>query len=122
MMGYDLMGKADITYRQLNNWCDKGWLKFKLVPGMGRGGQQREFTAAEAEVCVRMARLVAAGVYPEKAAKIARGDKAAIQRLISAVLPCAPAGALAGLVGGSTAPAARLAGRTADEGAAPGQH
>jgi hypothetical protein len=35
-----------------------------------------------------MAALVRAGVYPDKAHKLARGDRAAIATLLGAVAPC----------------------------------
>lgn len=63
---------ADITYRQLDHWCTKGW----LVP-MGRqsqnpgSGRQREFTQKQADKARIMSCLTSIGIATEKAEKIA---------------------------------------------------
>lgn len=59
------------TFRQLDHWCHKGWLR--PVGGVGTG-YSRDFGAAEIRVAKLMARLVSAGVSPEAAHRAARGD------------------------------------------------
>lgn len=62
---------SDLTYRQLNHWCDKGYLR---PEGQGLGsGYQREWPVRERRMALMMSRLVSAGVArPELAHKIAR--------------------------------------------------
>lgn len=60
-----------LTYRQLDSWCTKGYLRPDIQsPG---SGYARDFDHTEFAVAERMARLVAAGVLPAAAAVIARG-------------------------------------------------
>jgi hypothetical protein len=66
---------AGISYRQLDYWTRRGYLR----PGMerskfgsGQGGRSRVWPPAEVAVACRMARLVAAGLIPEAAAELAR--------------------------------------------------
>ena len=65
---------AGITYRQLDHWIRRGWLKPGRLPpkfASGQGGS-RDWPAAEVAVACRMARLVAAGLTHEAAAELAR--------------------------------------------------
>lgn len=59
-----------ITYRQLNHWVIRGYLR----PDHARrtSGIARTWPEAELEVARRMARLTAAGISPEVACKFAR--------------------------------------------------
>ncbi len=60
------------TYRQLDHWSRRGWLR---PDGGGRGsGRPREWSRTEVEVATTMVRLVAAGITPEAAHRAARGD------------------------------------------------
>ena len=59
-----------ITYRQLDHWARKGYLR--PVNGFGGSGRDREWPAAELEIARRMGRLVAAGLSVEKSAAFAR--------------------------------------------------
>jgi hypothetical protein len=59
------------TFRQLDFWTRKGWLR----PDGGVGtGYSRDFGGDEIRVAKVMARLVNAGVSPEAAHRAARGD------------------------------------------------
>lgn len=62
---------SGLTYRQLNLWSDKGYLK---PEGQGLGsGYYREWPVGERRKALLMARLVSAGVArPELAYRIAR--------------------------------------------------
>lgn len=61
----------EITYRQLDFWCSKGWLR---PDQRGGSGHARTFSGDEARVARTMARLVAAGLKPDTAHAIARGQ------------------------------------------------
>jgi hypothetical protein len=58
-----------ITYRQLDHWVTRGYLRPENKPGSGYG---REFSESEIEIAKLMAKLVHAGFRAEKAAKTAR--------------------------------------------------
>ncbi len=61
-----------ITYRQLDTWVTKGWLNpDERNPGPGHA---RRFTGDEARVAIVMGRLVAAGLKPDAAHRVARGQ------------------------------------------------
>ena len=62
-------GMCGISYRRLHHWASRGWLH---PQGQGGTGCDWYWPAAEAEVARRMARLVAAGLVPAKAAQAAR--------------------------------------------------
>lgn len=59
-----------ISYRQLDHWIRLGLLK-PLHLG-GGSGNAREWTRAELNVARTMGRLVAAGLKPEPASRVAR--------------------------------------------------
>ena len=62
-------GKCGVSYRQLYHWVCRGYLH----PEGQRGtGCDWDWPASEAGIAQRMARLVAAGLTPAKAAQIAR--------------------------------------------------
>ncbi|WP_432856918.1 MerR family transcriptional regulator [Amycolatopsis sp. CA-161197] len=64
-------GLAGISYRQADYWCRKGFIH---VPSKG-SGIHRQVGPDEAAVLRTMARLVAAGLAPDAAARVARrGD------------------------------------------------
>jgi DNA-binding transcriptional MerR regulator len=65
-------GELGISYRQLDHWCRRGYLKPEANPGSGYG---REFSDSEVEVAKLMAQLVHAGFQAGKAAKVARRVK-----------------------------------------------
>ena len=79
----DILDAAGISYRQLDHWCRKGFAQpINNDPGYGHS---RVFTRAEKSVLACMGRLVAAGLRPEIAHAIARGDADAAARLLDAV-------------------------------------
>lgn len=83
--------RADISYRQLDNWVRRGHLK----PIGGEGiGNQRDFPAKEVTVAERMGALTRLGVTPELACAIARGDRAAITGVLGIVAECMQHGEL----------------------------
>ena len=68
----ELAQRAGTTHRSLNYWVIRGYLK---PDGDVRGtGNHHYFSGAEVRVAYDMAALVNAGVKPEYAAKIARGN------------------------------------------------
>jgi hypothetical protein len=60
------------SYRQLNVWVTRGLLKPGNA-GMGTG-YPLLWTRAEAQVAVDMARLTQAGLAPDVAGRVARGE------------------------------------------------
>jgi DNA-binding transcriptional MerR regulator len=66
-----LVQVSGATFRQLDHWCRKGWLR----PEGGEGtGNFRDFPGDEISVAKVMARLVDAGVSPEAAHRAARNS------------------------------------------------
>lgn len=89
-----LASLAGVSKRQLDTWVVKGWVKADQVPGMGRGGVERDFKHDQVEIARRMGALVNAGVFAGKAAKLAQGDRTALDALLAAVGPCVGMGEL----------------------------
>lgn len=79
---------AGCSMRQLHTWVDKGWLRPDRVDGQGRAGVVFDFSNEEMHVARRMGTLVKAGLYPEKAHKLARGNAKALADLELALSPC----------------------------------
>jgi hypothetical protein len=71
----DLIAAGGMTYRMLDHWCRIGLLH-PLNPDQGSGAA-RVFTADELDVARVMGRLVAAGVSPQAAGRVARGGELA---------------------------------------------
>lgn len=66
-----LAERAGLTIRQVDYWSRVGWLH----PDGGNGsGTSRRFGPEEIRVAVIMARLTAAGIVPEAANRVARGQ------------------------------------------------
>lgn len=61
----------EVTYRQLDHWCNAG-LVVPLPRERGGTGHQRRFTMAEVQRVVVMGRLVADGFTPARASQVAR--------------------------------------------------
>lgn len=83
-----VMSWAGITRRQLDNWITQGFVTPVHTSGQGFGGLVYDWTTKEAEVAVRMGRLVRAGVAPRVAARVARGDRAVCGALMAALRGC----------------------------------
>jgi DNA-binding transcriptional MerR regulator len=66
----DLVKASGLTYRQIDHWTRKGWLR-PLNPDEGSGSRRR-YPAAELVVAQRMAILVAEGLTPDAAHTVAR--------------------------------------------------
>jgi len=79
---------AKITRRQLDNWIVKGYIKPVPAPGRGFGGMQYDWSMSEAKVVQRMGALTEAGIAPAMAAKFARGDRKALERVLAALAVC----------------------------------
>lgn len=62
---------AGITYRQLDYWTRKGYLRPRDVACPG-SGHQREYLPAEIQVAALMGQLCAQGMWPSVAEPIAR--------------------------------------------------
>ena len=68
----DLCARAGITTRQANYWTSRGYLR---PYNAGRGtGHALDWPPAEVAVAQVMGRLVRAGVTPEAACRVARGE------------------------------------------------
>lgn len=65
--------RLGITYRQLDYWVRKGYLRPEGESSPGTG-TARQWPPAELDIARRMGRLVAAGFPPERAAAFARND------------------------------------------------
>lgn len=68
----DMQALARITYRQLDHWVRKGWLR-PDVDDVG-SGYRRTFPPAELDVARVMGALTAAGMTPRAAERVARGE------------------------------------------------
>lgn len=66
----ELQAVAGISYRQLNHWCKRGWLK----PGSAHtgSGNHRWFSGFEVETATYARRLIGVGFTPKYARKYAR--------------------------------------------------
>lgn len=82
----DAAWRAGITYRQLDHWCRAGYLQASNAGG--GSGNPRWLTWSERTVLDAMAGLVRAGVRPERAAALARGDREAIAALEDVLAAC----------------------------------
>jgi DNA-binding transcriptional MerR regulator len=69
-----VMERTGASYRQLDYWIKQGWLH--PVGGVG-SGNPRDWSEAEVDVAARMVVMVAAGLSPEIAAKVARTEPGA---------------------------------------------
>jgi hypothetical protein len=69
-----LADQAGITYRQLDNWVRRGWLKPTGSHGSGSG---RYWPAQERNVALDMGRLCAYGLPPGLAHDLSRAELAA---------------------------------------------
>lgn len=75
--------KAGITYRQLDHWVTKGWLR----PRGSGSGSDRYWTPAEEQCALDMGSLTRFGVPPELAHRIARAGQAKAVAEILAQVP-----------------------------------
>lgn len=79
----EVMREAGITYRQLDHWCRAGFAHpVNSGPGIGHA---RRFTRDEMRTLTCMGRLVGAGMRPDAAYVIARGDADATALLMDAI-------------------------------------
>lgn len=66
----DICHRLGVSYRQIDHWVRRGWLRpDQPIPG---SGNPREWTNEELDVARRMAALVNAGISPAVAADAAR--------------------------------------------------
>lgn len=74
MTGPAVAEKYGISYRQLDYWLHRGYLKPAEVEGLAATGtgHHRIFTAVEAEVARWMGELVRQGIKPETAGPLAK--------------------------------------------------
>lgn len=68
----DQVLKRGLTYRQLDHWTRRGWLRPAHIGGTGNA---RVWSAAELQIADLMRRLTRAGLTPEVAAKAARSHQ-----------------------------------------------
>ena len=78
-----LADRIGITYRQLDHWARKGWLRADN-PNPGHG-HPRRFSATEARVAEHMATLVSYGLTVEAAHFLARCTDGAADRVINTI-------------------------------------
>jgi hypothetical protein len=76
---------AKITRRQLDNWVAKKYIKPASSAGRGFGGVQYAWSQEEAKVVQLMGDLTRAGVRPDVAARMARGEVKACEGLLYAL-------------------------------------
>lgn len=88
MNSQQVASRARVSLRQLSTWVDKGWLNPRREPGPGRGGVTLDWGPAEVEVAELMGALVNAGVYPDRARYLARGERRALAGLLGALAQC----------------------------------
>lgn len=69
----DAVFATGATYRQLDHWINRGWLRVPHRPGGTGSGYHRHWTTEELAVAATMARLVKARIPPDVAERIARG-------------------------------------------------
>jgi hypothetical protein len=74
-----------ITYRQLDNWARQGWIQ---ANGGGSQGVPRWLDWQQRRALEAMAALVHAGVAPETAAGLVRGDEELLRQLRVALELC----------------------------------
>jgi hypothetical protein len=74
-----------ITYRQLDHWVRQGFIE---TNGGGSSGVPRWLDSTQRRVLDLMASLVKAGIKPEVAARLARGDLAGIAYLQNVLDAC----------------------------------
>jgi DNA-binding transcriptional MerR regulator len=77
---------AQVSYRQMDFWLRRGWVP---NPPEEKGiGVPRVWNDDHVEFFRRMGLLTRAGVYPEKAHRIAKGEDRAAEHLLAAVARC----------------------------------
>jgi DNA-binding transcriptional MerR regulator len=87
MNGVELAAHVGVTYRQVDFWTRKGWLRpTNAAPGSGIG---RVYPPAEVALAARMAALLKAGLAVQVAARVARGEAAAAETLRLVLEACA---------------------------------
>lgn len=86
LTGQDICAGAKITYRQMDTWIRRGWLP--NPPQENGSGSRRTFNEDHLAFFKTMSTLVSAGVYPEKAQQLAKGNVKAITRLVLALADC----------------------------------
>lgn len=84
MNANEVIELAGITYRQLDHWTRRGWIAPEH-PECGGSGHHRCYSELEVAVIAHIGALVRAGVQPDVAARIARGDDAALASLTRAI-------------------------------------
>lgn len=65
----DQVLKRGLTYRRLDHWTRRGWLRPAHIGGTGN---ERVWSAAELQIADLMRRLTRAGLNPDAAAQAAR--------------------------------------------------
>lgn len=73
----ELRRKAGLTYRQIDLWATRGYLRTK--DGNPGSGQNRLFLDGEIDVAITMRRLVKAGLPPVLAEQIARAGTPTVE-------------------------------------------
>lgn len=86
MNSTEVCQQARVSYRQLDHWFNKGWIPD--APAVEGTGTARQWLPRHVEFLKIMGDLVRAGVYPEKAHQMAKGDERAIARVVVALARC----------------------------------
>jgi DNA-binding transcriptional MerR regulator len=73
MRTHDAAALAGVSYRQVNHWQRRGWVRAEHPNGDG-SGRPYLMTDEEVRLLVLMGRLVRAGFTPERAAGLVRGS------------------------------------------------
>lgn len=85
MNGQELARALGIPRDRVYKWCTRGWLKPNRVASGGWTGEELWFNSEEHRVAQLMVALVRAGMYPDAAAKVARGNVGVVDRLLVAL-------------------------------------
>lgn len=75
-----LLKKTGLTLRQIDHWARQGYLRTEEGYSGGTG-KPRVYRDGELRIALRMRDLVACGVRPEHAHRLARGDQALMTKL-----------------------------------------
>lgn len=85
MNGRELARALGAPEQRIYKWAKKGWLKPTRYDAGRWAGEEMVFNLHEQNVARIMVELVRCGMYPDGAAKIARGSTGALDRLLRAL-------------------------------------
>lgn len=108
MNGRELARALGAPEQRIYKWAKKGWLNPTRHDAGRWTGEEMVFNLHEQNVARIMVELVRCGMYPDGAAKIARGSGAALDRLLKALSAAPQVWELRYRLMGDTAPGPRV--------------